>query len=65
MRSTFAIYIIEDEEGGLSVRADSFGQGSNALHLGLDVLRDMICSNEASGGAVTFMLPIDRSEHIQ
>lgn len=65
MRSTFAIYIIEDEEGDLYVRADSFGGGSKALTLGLDVLRDMICSNETSGGDVTFMLPIDRSEHIQ
>jgi hypothetical protein len=65
MRSTFAIYIIEDEEGELRVRADSFGQGTKALNLGLDVLRDMICTNENSGGDVVFMLPIDRSEHIQ
>jgi len=65
MRSTFAIYIIEDEEGELHVRADSFGQGTKALNLGLDVLRDMICTNENSGGDVVFMLPIDRSEHIQ
>lgn len=65
MPSMFAIYIIEDEEGNLSVRADSYGQGAAALSLGVDVLQDMICANEDSGGGVVFMLPIDRCQLVQ
>lgn len=61
----FAIYIYEDAEGNLSVRADSYGNGPNAMQLGIDVLSEMIQDNEASGGDVLFMLPIDRCQLVQ
>ena len=65
MPSMFAIYIIEDDEGNLAVRADSHGKGAAALSLGLDVLQEMICTNDESGGDILFMLPIDRCERVQ
>jgi hypothetical protein len=63
-RSMFAIYLYEDSDGNLSVRADSYGQGEKAFNLGLDLLRLIKGFNQQSGGDI-MLLPIDRCEAVQ
>ena len=63
-RSMFAIYLYEDADGNLSVRADSYGMGAKAMTLGLDLLDAIKCVNQQSGGEM-LMLPIDRAEAVQ
>lgn len=63
-RSMFAVYIYEDPEGNLSVRADSYGQGEKAIALGMDLLDAIATMNHKCGGEY-LMLPIDRAECIQ
>lgn len=65
MSSMFAIYIHEDEEGNLYVRADSYGKGMRAISLGLDTLSDLIQHNENTDEGILFMLPVDRCELVQ
>lgn len=61
----FAIYLYEDSEGNVSVRADSYGNGAKVISLGLDVLNDLIQVNDACDAGIVFMLPVDRSELVQ
>jgi len=37
-RSMFAVFIMEDEDGFLTVRMDYIGQGVNSFDLGMEVL---------------------------
>lgn len=64
-RSMFAIYIYENEEGQLCVRADSYGAGAKAITLGIDALNNIIEQDAHLGYETMFMLPVDRSESIQ
>lgn len=63
-RSMFAIYLYEDPDGNLSVRADSYGQGEKAMAMGMDLLDAIATMNQKCGGDC-LMLPIDRAECIQ
>lgn len=64
-RSMFAIYLYEDSDGNLSVRADSYGQGEKAFSLGMDVLDAIKAVSQRSGGDTLMLLPIDRCEAVQ
>ena len=64
-RSMFAIYLFEDEEGNLSVRADSYGHGEKVVAIGLDLLDAIATMNQKCGGEPLLMLPIDRAEAVQ
>lgn len=64
-RSMFAIYLYEDADGNLSVRADSYGQGEKAMALGMDILDAIATMNQTCGGECLMLLPIDRSECVQ
>lgn len=64
-RSMFAIYLYEDENGNVSVRADSYGHGEKVMSMGLDILDDIIRTDNNSGGGMMFMLPIARCELVQ
>ena len=64
-RSMFAIYLFEDSEGNVTVRADSYGLGSKAMSLGMDILEDLTRCNMMSGGEHLLMLPIDRGQTVQ
>lgn len=64
-RSMFAIYLYEDENGNVSVRADSYGHGEKVMTMGIDILDDIIRKDNNSGGGMMFMLPIDRCEMVQ
>lgn len=37
-RSLFAVFIMEDEDGFLTVRTDYIGQGVNSFDLGMEIL---------------------------
>lgn len=65
MRSMFAIYLYEDPEGNVAIRADSYGTGEKVFNLGLDILEELNDLNRASGGEMFFMLPIQRCECVQ
>ena len=64
-RSMFAIYLYEDSDGNLSVRADSYGQGEKSFNLGMDILEAIRGLNQHSGGDLLMLLPIDRCEAVQ
>ena len=64
-RSMFAIYLYEDENGNVSVRADSYGNGEKVMSMGLDMLDNLIREDTNSGGDMMFMLPIARCELVQ
>jgi hypothetical protein len=40
-RSMFAVFIMEDENGFLTIRSDYIGQGVNSFDLGTEVLSTM------------------------
>ena len=64
-RSMFAIYLFEDSEGNVMVRADSYGLGEKAMSLGMDILEELTGFSQMSGGEHLLMLPIDRCETVQ
>ena len=37
-RSMFAVFIMEDEDGFMTVRTDYIGQGANSFDLGMEIL---------------------------
>jgi hypothetical protein len=63
-RSMFAVYLYEDADGNISVRADSYGQGEKVMSLGMNILDAIATMNQKCGGDC-LMLPIDRSECVQ
>lgn len=64
-RSMFAIYLYEDENGNVSVRADSYGHGEKVMNIGLELLEALIRKDSSSGGEMMFVLPIARCELVQ
>lgn len=64
-RSTFAIYLYEDEEGNVTVRADSYGKGEKVMVIGMEILEELVGLSQMSGGEHLVMLPIDRCQTIQ
>lgn len=61
----FAIYLYEDENGNVSVRADSYGHGEKVMAVGLEMLDALIERDVNSGGDTLFMLPIARCDMVQ
>lgn len=37
-RSLFAIFLMEDEDGRVTVRSDYLGQGANSYNIGTDIM---------------------------
>jgi hypothetical protein len=37
-RTLFAIFLMEDEDGRITVRSDYIGQGKNSFDIGVDIL---------------------------
>ena len=64
-QSMFAIYLYEDENGNVTVRADSYGEGPNIAMLGTELLHQLCYAESMSGGKLLVMTPIDRSACIQ
>ena len=61
-RSLFAIYICEDPEGNVYVRADSYGPSEKTLELGFSLLQWINYQHDKDIGCY---LPIDRCERVQ
>ena len=61
-KSMFAIYLYEDRDGNISIRADSYGQGDKALRLGMSMVEAL---DRLLEGTEIYYLPIDRCEHVQ
>jgi hypothetical protein len=64
-QSMFALYLYEDDEGNVTVRADSYGNGPNIAALGTELLHQLCYAESISGGKLLVMTPIDRSARIQ
>ena len=64
-RSMFAVYIYEDADGEVSIRADSYGDGEKAIFLGMDLLDTLTSMNNKCGGEAMIFLSIDRCESVQ
>lgn len=41
MKTFFAIYLVEDESGRVTVKSDHYGPGFNSYHLGIEILENL------------------------
>lgn len=64
-QSMFALYLYEDDEGNVTVRADSYGDGPNVAMLGSELLHQLCYAESISGGKLLVMTPIDRCASVQ
>ena len=64
-QSMFALYLYEDDEGNVTVRADSYGNGPNVAMLGSELFNQLCYAESISGGKLLVMTPIDRCASVQ
>lgn len=62
--SMFAIYLLEDSEGRVTVNVDSVGLGANCATLGYEIISHLLTAEILSGGFVTVAVP-QESQSIQ
>jgi hypothetical protein len=55
--SMFAIYLLEDSEGRVTVNVDSVGLGANCATLGYEIIGHLLNAEIMSGGFVTVAVP--------
>jgi hypothetical protein len=55
--SMFAIYLLEDSEGRVTVNVDSVGLGANCATLGYEIISHLLNVEIASGGFITVAVP--------
>ena len=63
-QSLFAIYLLEDEDGRVTVNVDSVGFGANCSTIGMDLVSQLLSAEILSGGYLTVAVPIE-SDQIQ
>jgi len=63
-KSMFAIYLLEDSEGRVTVNADSVGMGANCSTLGYEIIAHLLNAEIMSGGFITVAVP-QESQSIQ
>ena len=62
--SMFAIYLLEDSEGRVTVNVDSVGLGANCATIGYEIIAHLLNAEMMSGGYITVAVP-QESESIQ
>lgn len=55
--SMFAIYLLEDSEGRVTVNVDSVGLGANCATLGYEIISRLLDAELLSNGFVTVAVP--------
>ena len=55
--SMFAIYLLEDSEGRVTVNVDSVGLGANCATMGYEIIAHLLDAELLSGGFVTVAVP--------
>jgi len=63
-QSLFAIYLLEDEDGRVTVNVDSVGFGANCSTIGMDLVTQLLSAEILSGGYLTVAVPVE-SDQIQ
>lgn len=63
-QSLFAIYLLEDEDGKVTVNVDSVGFGANCSTIGMELVTQLLSAEILSNGYLTVAVPIE-SDQIQ
>jgi hypothetical protein len=63
-QSLFAIYLLEDEDGKVTVNVDSVGFGANCSTIGMELVTLLLSAEILSGGHLTVAVPVE-SDQIQ
>lgn len=62
--SMFAIYLLEDSEGRVTVNVDSVGLGNNCSTIGYEIIAHLLNAEMVSNGFITVAVP-QESDSIQ
>ena len=49
-KTLFAVFLMEDEEGLVTVRTEYVGQGEHSFHLGMEILEGLMILEKVSDG---------------
>jgi len=49
-KTLFAVFLMEDEEGIVTVRTEYVGQGEHSFHLGMEILEGLMILEKISDG---------------
>ena len=49
-KTLFAVFLMEDEEGIVTVRTEYVGQGDHSFHLGMEILEGLMILEKISDG---------------
>lgn len=49
-KTLFAVFLMEDEEGLVTVRTEYVGQGEHSFHLGMEILEGLMILEKISDG---------------
>ena len=49
-KTLFAVFLMEDEEGVVTVRTEYVGQGEHSFHLGMEILEGLMILEKVSDG---------------
>jgi|TARA_R110002126_G_scaffold1988_1_gene11759 hypothetical protein len=49
-KTLFAVFLMEDEEGVVTVRTEYVGQGEHSFHLGMEILEGLMILEKISDG---------------
>jgi hypothetical protein len=63
-QSLFAIYLLEDEDGKVTVNVDSVGFGANCSTIGMELVTQLLSAEILSNGYLTVAVPVE-SDQIQ
>jgi hypothetical protein len=57
-QSLFAIYLLEDEDGKVTVNVDSVGFGANCSTIGMELVTQLLSAEILSNGYLTVAVPV-------
>lgn len=49
-KTLFAVFLMEDEEGVVTVRTEYVGQGEHSFHLGMEILEGLMILEQVTEG---------------
>lgn len=49
-KTLFAVFLMEDEEGTVTVRTEYIGQGEHSFHLGMEILEGLMILEKVTEG---------------
>jgi hypothetical protein len=58
-QSLFAIYLLEDEDGKVTVNVDSVGFGANCSTIGMELVTQLLSAEILSNGHLTVAVPVE------